>query len=70
MAERLAFAEVTGGGTSLDSPMERTYKAFGVDPNEITTLESYLKEYYQMIIKRLREMEADLDIEAKKKLPF
>ncbi len=70
VAERLAFAEVTGGGASLDSPMDETYKAFDLDPVETTTLENYIKEYYQMIIKRLREMEADLDKEAKKKLPF
>ena len=70
VAERLAFAEVTGGGTSLDSPMDKTYEAFDINPNETTTLESYIKEYYLIIIKRLREMEADLDKEARKKLPF
>ncbi len=70
VAERLAFAEVTGGGTRLDAPMEDTYKAFGLDPSETTTMESYVREYYEVIIKKLREMEADLDIEDKKKLPF
>ena len=70
VAERLAFAEVTGGGGKLDAPMEETYKAFDLDPNKTTTLESYINEYYEMIIKRLREMEADLDKETKKKLPF
>ncbi|WP_320675323.1 NAD(P)H-binding protein [Prochlorococcus sp. MIT 1341] len=70
VAERLAFAEVTGGGIKLDAPMEQTYKDFDLDPNKTTTLESYISEYYEMIIKRLREMEADLDKETKKKLPF
>ena len=68
--ERLAFAEVTGSGQSLDAPMESTYAAFGLDPSETTGMESYLREYYDTILKRLREMEADLDKDAKKKLPF
>jgi uncharacterized protein YbjT (DUF2867 family) len=70
VAERLAFAEVVGGGTALDAPMEATYAAFGLDPAETTRLEDYLKEYYDTILRRLREMEADLDKDAKKKLPF
>ena len=70
VAERLAFAEVTGSGQSLDAPMESTYAAFGLDSSETTEMESYLREYYDTILKRLREMEADLDKDAKKKLPF
>jgi uncharacterized protein YbjT (DUF2867 family) len=70
VAERLAFAEVTGGGARLDAPMEASYAAFGLDPAETTTLESYLNEYYTTILKRLRDMEKDLDKDAKKKLPF
>ncbi|WP_216899832.1 NAD(P)H-binding protein [Synechococcus sp. CCY 9618] len=70
VAERLAFAEVVGGGVPLDAPMEASYAAFGLDPAETTRLEDYLKEYYDTILRRLREMESDLDKEAKKKLPF
>ncbi len=70
VAERLSFAEVTGSGETLDASMDETYKAFDIDPGSITTLEKYIEEYYQMIIKRLREMEADLDKESRKKLPF
>lgn len=70
VAERLAFDAVTGGGVKLDAPMEESYAAFGLDPSETTGLEAYLKEYYDTILKRLREMEADLDKDAKKKLPF
>ncbi|MEB3263626.1 MAG: NAD(P)H-binding protein [Synechococcus sp.] len=70
VAERLAFAEVTGGGRALDAPMEESYAAFGLEEAETTRLEDYLKEYYDTILKRLREMEADLDKDAKKKLPF
>jgi uncharacterized protein YbjT (DUF2867 family) len=70
VAERLSFEKVTGGGARLDAPMEESYAAFGIDPASVTTLEDYLKEYYDTILKRLREMEADLDKDAKKKLPF
>ena len=70
VAERLSFDRVIGGGTRLDAPMEESYAAFGLDPAETTSLEDYLREYYDTILKRLREMEADLDKDAKKKLPF
>jgi uncharacterized protein YbjT (DUF2867 family) len=70
VSERLAFAEVVGGGEPLDAPMEPSYAAFGLDPAETTRLEDYLREYYDTILRRLREMESDLDKEAKKKLPF
>ena len=70
VAERLAFAEVTGSGATLDAPMKETYSVFGLDETETTKMESYIREYYEVIIRRLREMEADLDKDAKKKLPF
>ena len=50
--------------------MEDAYKDFGIDPSVITSLETYIKEYYEVILKRLREMEADLNKEQRKKLPF
>ena len=70
VAERLAFGAVTGGGGSLSAPMKETYSSFEIDPEEITGLEEYIREYYDTILKRLRAMEADLDKDAKKKLPF
>ena len=70
VAERLAFAEVTGGGGSLDAPMEASYRAFGLELDQTTQMETYIREYYDTILKRLRDMEADLDKNAKKKLPF
>ncbi|MEN9540823.1 MAG: hypothetical protein RLZZ459_914 [Cyanobacteriota bacterium] len=70
VAERLAFDKVVGGGQPLTAPMEESYATFGLDPAETTSLESYLREYYDTILRRLREMEADLDKDAKKKLPF
>ena len=50
--------------------METSYAAFGLDPEATTSMEAYIREYYDTILKRLREMEADLDKDAKKKLPF
>ncbi len=70
VSERLAFSEVTSSGISLDSDMNNTYEILDIEKEEITSLESYIKEYYQQILKRLKEMEADLNIEEKKRLPF
>ena len=70
VSERLAFAEVTSSGVSLDSDMKNTYEVLDFNKEEITSLEDYIKEYYQQILKRLKEMEADLNIEEKKRLPF
>ena len=50
--------------------MEASYRAFGLDLDETTQMETYIREYYDTILKRLRDMEADLDKNAKKKLPF
>ena len=66
----MAFAEVTSSGESLDTDMSKTYEIFDLKKEDITSLESYIKEYYQQILKRLKEMEADLNIEEKKRLPF
>ena len=70
VAERLAFAEVTSSGKPLDADMTKTYEIIGLKKDDMTSLESYIKEYYQQILKRLKEMEADLNIEEKKRLPF
>ncbi len=70
VAERLSFAEVTSSGESLDADMSKTYEILNLKKEDMTSLESYIKEYYEQILKRLREMEADLNIEEKKRLPF
>ena len=66
----MAFAEVTSSGIALDADMSNTYEILNFKKEDMTTLESYIKEYYQQILKRLKEMEADLNIEEKKRLPF
>ena len=70
VAERLAFAEVTSSGKELNEDMKRTYEILDINESDITSLDSYIQEYYQQIIKRLKEMEADLNVEEKKRLPF
>ena len=70
VSERLAFAEVTSSGVELNSEMGKTYEILGIKEEEMTSLEIYIKDYYQEILKRLKEMEVDLDIEEKKRLPF
>ncbi len=70
VAERLSFSEVSGSGISLDAAMEETYSAFGLEQSKATTMESYIEEYYDVILKRLKEIGADLDAEEKKKFPI
>ncbi len=70
VAERLSFSEVSGGGGKLDAQMGETYTAFGIDQADMTTMEGYIKEYYGAILKRLKEIGVDLDLEEKKKFPI
>jgi len=70
VAERLSFSELSGSGGELDAPMEDTYAAFGLNQADSTTMEGYIKEYYGVILKRLKDIGVDLDIEEKKKFPI
>ena len=70
IAERLAFAEVTSSGKELNADMAKTLDLLEIKASDMTSLENYLKEYYEQILKRLKEMEVDLEIEEKKRLPF
>ncbi|MBF2076878.1 MAG: SDR family oxidoreductase [Synechococcales cyanobacterium C42_A2020_086] len=57
LADRLAFTEVIASGQPLIAPMDETYAVFGISPDEMTTLEDYLQEYFSRIMKKLRELE-------------
>ena len=70
VAERLAFAEVTSSGKELNADMNKTLELLDIKETDMTSLEDYIKEYYQQILRRLKELEVDLDIEEKKRLPF
>ncbi len=69
-ADRLAFAEVSAGSTPLDAEMDEVYSVFGLEKSEITTVEEYLGEYFNRILKKLKELDFESGRESKKKLPF
>ncbi|MBR8829363.1 MAG: SDR family oxidoreductase [Gomphosphaeria aponina SAG 52.96 = DSM 107014] len=70
-SERLAFAEVIASGKPLDAPMDEVYQIFGLDPKETTTLEAYLEEYFNRILKKLKEIDYEKNKnKKKKKTPF
>jgi uncharacterized protein YbjT (DUF2867 family) len=70
-ADRLAFTEVITSGRALDAPMESVYATFGIEPESITTLESYLQEYFSRILKKLKELDYDKQQQkSKKRSPF
>ncbi len=69
-ADRLAFAEVSAGSEPLDAEMDEVYSTFGLDKSETTTVEEYMGEYYNRILKKLKELDFESGRESKKKLPF
>ena len=70
LADRLAFTEVSASGDVMDASMESVYDAFGIQQDEITTLEDYMKEYFTRILKKLKELDFESGKSAKKKVPF
>jgi hypothetical protein len=73
VADRLAFAEVIATGKPLTAEMDEVYSVFQLDPRETTTSEEYLQEYYNRILKKLKELnyeQAKLKKESKRKVPF
>ncbi|MEM6520564.1 MAG: NAD(P)H-binding protein [Cyanobacteria bacterium P01_C01_bin.70] len=70
VTDRLAFIEVVVGSNALSAPMDEVYSTFEIDPDEITTVEEYLGEYFSRIMKKLRELDYDREKVSKKKLPF
>ncbi len=70
-ADRLAFTDVITSGRPLNSPMESVYSAFEIEPESITTLESYFQEYFGRILKKLKELDYDKQQQkSKKRSPF
>lgn len=71
LSDRLAFTEVVATGKPLEASMEETYAVFGLDPQEMTTLEAYMKEYFDRIMKKLKELDYEKEkAKKKKKTPF
>jgi uncharacterized protein YbjT (DUF2867 family) len=69
-SDRLAFAEVLASGKPLDAPMEEVYQTFGLNPEETTTLEVYLQEYFDRIMKKLKEIDYEKSKQKRKKSSF
>ena len=53
-----AFADLLAGGEQFDAPMDETYQALSVDPSSVNTLESYLSEYFNVVLKKLKDVGA------------
>ncbi len=70
LADRLAFTTVIVGDQPITAPMDEVYATFKIDPQEITTLEDYMGEYFGRIMKKLKELNYDRDKASRKKLPF
>lgn len=70
LADRLAFTEVVAGSDPITAPMDQVYEVFPIAEAEITTLESYMGEYFSRIMKKLKELNYDRDKADRKKLPF
>ncbi|MCM1985192.1 NmrA family NAD(P)-binding protein [Lyngbya confervoides] len=70
IADRLAFTEVVTSGIPFDAPMDQTYASFGIAPDTISTLEDYLQDYFNRILKKLKELEYDKQEASKKRTPF
>jgi uncharacterized protein YbjT (DUF2867 family) len=67
IADRMAFTEVLASGVPLTAEMDETCEIFGIPKEELTTLESYLQEYFARILKKLKELNYQ---EPKIKTPF
>lgn len=71
VADRLAFTEVLANGKPLSASMDEVYQVFGLDPQETTTLESYMQEYFGRILKKLKELDYEkMKKQAPKRTPF
>ncbi|MEB3882593.1 SDR family oxidoreductase [Lyngbya sp. CCY1209] len=73
ISDRLAFVEVLATGQPLKASMDETYGVLGIDPEDTTTLESYLQEYFGRIMKKLKELEYEREKQKqrqKKRSPF
>jgi ATP adenylyltransferase/5',5'''-P-1,P-4-tetraphosphate phosphorylase II len=63
----LAFAEVLASGKPLTASMDEVYQVFGINPQETTTLEEYLGDYFSRILKKLKEIDYQKNKNKKKR---
>ena len=71
ISDRLAFTEVVNSGIPLDASMDSTYEAFQMSLDDVGTLEDYMQDYFNRIMKKLKELEYDKQQGASaKRTPF
>nr|AYR06493.1 hypothetical protein [Rhodogorgon sp.] len=56
ISERLAFLSILAMQETFNMPMDNTYKLFQIDPSDINSLENYLQEYFERIMKKIKEL--------------
>ena len=66
-ADRLTFAQVLASGEPLDASMDEVYQTFDLNPEETTTLEEYMQEYFNRIMKKLKEIDYEKNKNKKKR---
>jgi len=67
ISDRLAFSEVVSTGKPLTADMTTVYPVFELAPQDTTTLEGYLQEYFERIMKKLKELDLEKEKQKKKK---
>ncbi|MGI0481206.1 SDR family oxidoreductase [Geminocystis sp. CENA526] len=57
ISDRLAFGEVLASGKPMNADMTEIYQTFQLNPEETTTLEAYMQEYFDRIMKKIKEID-------------
>jgi len=68
VADRLSFAEVIATGNPLTANMDETYKTFGLEVSQMSSLDEYMQDYFSRIMKKLKEIEYAMEKANKKKV--
>jgi uncharacterized protein YbjT (DUF2867 family) len=55
-SDRLAFTDIMQKSSTINSNMDETYELLGMNPSNTLNLETYLGDYYNKIIKKLKEL--------------
>merc|ERR1712125_306876 len=58
-SDRLAFTDIVKKNSVIAADMDETYKLLGLNPSNTLTLDTYLGDYYNKIIKKLKEVGAE-----------
>lgn len=56
ISERLAFANLLSTSESFNMPMDHVYAIFKINASEMNSLESYLQEYFNRVMKKIKEL--------------